>query len=378
MELKKAFYHTITVTAAITAAAAPALMLLAAFFKGPWVCPVIFGLAIALGLACATGIAMAIRARNYFYDHKLLCIGFGPVTVCGQVNSIEENGDGDNSLNLLVDPLTDITTLKDFRDESKPEFKEARRLILPSSKESEDLHKLGFIFNEKLAADVVVDEKKLANPVIAEKLATEGQVPLMHCEIQGTAVDDYTDEVIGMLTALGITAAAIAVLAAFCSYPIVAIIIAVLTAILFFFKVFPKHERIEKGVLWKKGKTNLAEALPEAILGGVPTSGGYTINVGDHVVLMGIHVCDTGHWNDEGNPGCWNEIHPVIAITKLPPGVGRKEPNENTPATPGMFATKEFHSCNDYLKALGDFVSSSPSPHLIAGKSVPLEHDSIG
>jgi len=101
-------------------------------------------------------------------------------------------------------------------------------------------------------------------------------------------------------------------------------------------------------------------------------------------MLMGNHVCDTGHWNDIGNPGCWNEIHPVVAITKLPPDVGRGEPPDPTRTSPrrthpGNLNPKDFHNCYDYANAVREFVSSTyRGPSISYGKSVPLEHDSIG
>jgi hypothetical protein len=373
--IKKGTYYGITVGAAGLAALSAVLIIIEgiiiAITSCPWCCTAIVVEAVALVLACMVGIWMVNRFRDYFFDHKLLCIGDGSPTtlVCGMVTSIEENGDGDNSLNLLVDPTTEDTTIDDFIN--KDVFANARKLIKADPRENprerKDLDKLGFIFNENLAREPIGKEK----------------IPLLHCEIQGTALDDYCKETIGYLTALCIWGGLVGVVGIICHIPvwgwIAIVIIGILLALLNIFKGKSGYERVKKGVLGEKSSTDLASALPEAF-GGFSTPGGYTINIGDHVAVLGLHVCDTGHYDDKDTPGCWNEIHPISGITKLPAAVGRNpqaiNPRDNTPPPPPVPGT--YHNCNDYFKAIMDFVSAYRGPSVIRSESIPLEHDSIG
>jgi hypothetical protein len=361
-------YHGITVGAAGVAALSALLLviegIILAITSCPLCCTLIVVESVSLIVACGVGIWMVNRIRDYFFDHKLLCIGdrFPPTLVCGKVNSIEENGDGDNSLNLLVDPITEHTMMHDFMIEKA--FAYARKLIKAGPEEKKDLDKLGFIFNENLARAPIGEN-----------------IPLLHCEIQGTAMDDYCKETIGYLTALGIWGAVMGVAGAICHIPvwgwIAMAVIGLLLAILSFFKGASGYKRVSTGVLSEKTSTDLASALPEAF-GGFSTPGGYTINIDDHVAVLGRHVCDTGHYEE----GCWNEIHPIDGITKLPPEVGRN-PQDNTPPndnnTPRL-PPGTYHNCNDYFRALMRFVSDAAARRSggIRYESIPLEHDSIG
>ncbi|CAN5911676.1 hypothetical protein BH11BAC7_BH11BAC7_02900 [soil metagenome] len=52
---------------------------------------------------------VAVRAGNYYFDHRLVCIEDSKCAI-GKVIITEENQDGDISLDLLLGPAVGTTT----------------------------------------------------------------------------------------------------------------------------------------------------------------------------------------------------------------------------------------------------------------------------
>jgi hypothetical protein len=91
--------------------------------------------------------------------------------------------------------------------------------------------------------------------------------------------------------------------------------------------------------------------------------------------LIGRHVCDTGH-----NPGCWDELHTVTGVAKIPESDYRAMPIGHTP---GDLYDKYCDALKNFVTGVGqvtqelgtgtsDGTSGPPPP-------VPcLEHERIG
>jgi hypothetical protein len=305
--------------------------------------PVTIGIAAGVLIASLLGlIATLTHIRNYFFDHRLGCIAEEECAL-GQVWIIEDNSDGDRSLNLILAPAADSTTEAEYRT-----MWQAEKLVF---------HDPG----------VATADSSWKHKPGALRLGVEptGQgtfkLPYFHCEIEGTFFDDWTSALLVYMWALVGYATAILALAiaGTVSGPlgwILVGLIALLALLALALGLLPSQDDV---FTTEAGPIGTATPGPNGPI--VTDSGGSTIAVGDFIVILGRHVVDTGH-SDEG---CWNELHPVRAIAKV---TGRDYGRvDNSPD--GRAAVQAF------CKALSDFRDPTGT---IKQKLTCLEHPKIG
>jgi len=66
-----------------------------------------------LMFACLFAINLIHKVRDYFFDHRLVCLGDDHCAIA-RVVSMEDNGDGDKSLNTILAPATESTTEAEY------------------------------------------------------------------------------------------------------------------------------------------------------------------------------------------------------------------------------------------------------------------------
>lgn len=278
---------------AIGAAVAIALALLHVSFLT--LNPVTIGIAAGVLIASLLGlIAELTHIRNYFFDGKLGCIAEEECGL-GQVWIIEDNSDGDVSLNLILAPARDTTTLAEYRG-----MFQADRLVFRDPG----------VATADPAWEHKPDAMRLGNEPTGQFTA---KLPYFHCEIEGTFFDDWSSALLAYMWVLvGFATALLALaIAGTVSGPIGWIVVAAVALLVLLALAF--------GLLPGQDDEFTTDASPVGTAtpgpGGpiVTDSGGTSISVGDFVVVLGRHVVDTGH-HDEG---CWNELHPLRAVAKV-------------------------------------------------------------
>ena len=304
----------------------------------------------ALMAACLLAINLLTKVRSYFFDFRLICLN-GDRCGIAQVAAIEDNDDGDRSLNVILAPADDNTPLADYRAMYQP------------------------------ATLVFVDPGLAARGFSLDPFAVRdgeghglGRLPFLHCEIEGTYFDDWTTALLAYLwTLVGIAAAAIALAAAATALgPIgwviwIAVALLVLLASLFGLNFLPpEHEDLGETPVGPLGDATPGPGGPV-----ITDTGGNSIRVGDFVVVLGRHVCDTAH-----SPPCWDELHPVKGVTKIAEREYRSAPST--------------HDAGDlydqYCRALQGFVDDvgkveqglAPTNADGSPKLTCLEHPAIG
>lgn len=244
----------------------------------------------ALFLACTLAITFLTRLRDYFFDFRLICLGNDRCAL-GRVNSIEDNDDGDQSLNLVLAPANEDTSLSDYRT-----MYQASELVF----QDPGLSSRGF----------TLDPFELRPDTFGR-----GGLPFLHCEIEGTYFDDWTEALLAylwVLVAIAIAAFALATLATALG-PIawiiwIAVALFVILAAIFGLNFLPP-EHDDPGSV---GVDPVGDATPSAGGPVITDAGGNSISVGDFVVILGRPVCDTGH-----SPTCWDELHPVTGVARV-------------------------------------------------------------
>jgi hypothetical protein len=305
--------------------------------------PVTIGIAAGVLIASLLAlIASLTHIRNYFFDHRLGCIAEEECAL-GRVWIIEENADGDRSLNLVLAPAADSTTEAEYRT-----MWQAEKLVFRdpgvATADSSWQHKPG-----------------------AVRLGVEptGQgtfkLPYFHCEIEGTFFDDWSSALLAYMWALVGYATAILALAiaGTVSGPLGWILVGLLALLMLLalaLGLLPGDDDVFTTGAGPIGTSNPGPTGPI-----VTDSGGSTIAVGDFIVILGRHVVDTGHAED----GCWNELHPVRAIAKV---TGRDY--ERVDNSPDGRATVQA-----FCKALSDFRDPTGT---IKQKLTCLEHPAVG
>lgn len=266
-------------------------------FSNPavWATPVSVGIAGGILLAtCIMAIGVLVHARNYFFDHRLLCINDNQCAV-GKVIVIEHNADGDKSLDLLLAPATEETSAEDYQNN----LWQSRDLIFH---DDGSLDTRGWHLDPKRNRD--------------ESPITFGpnRLPFFHCEIEGTKLDTWIDALLAYLGVLmAIAAAAIAAAVIFTSLgPIGWVLWIAAALLLLLLAIFGIDIGLTSEDEASVDIDNLSEAVPDPMGPIVTDSSGNHIQNGDIVAIIGSHICDTGH-----NPTCWNEIHPVKGIARL-------------------------------------------------------------
>ncbi len=284
-----------------------AIIALIAIFTGALANPI--ALAIAAGALSVAAIAASVKVYNvkeYFLHGRLVCIA-DKVCAIGRVFSLEDDADGDQSLNLVLAPATEDHS----EDEYRQMFQSAN-LIYPDPG-VEAVH--GWDHDPHSNTKWLREAGDHQNADFAVGFQ-DPPLPLFHCEIEGTALVDYLDRIFAWLILVAAIAAGIAIAAAVLGAlgPIGWIILGVLILLTIIFGTLLDTE---------DDLTDSVPAEAPEIDGALPSADGPVVIVnddntalrkGDIIVIMGRHVCDTAHHEDWG---CWNEIHPVKGILKI-------------------------------------------------------------
>jgi hypothetical protein len=210
---------------------------------------------------------------DWFFNHRLVCIGKQDVTAIGTVIQMDVGFDGDDTLNLLLAPAGAGLTLDQLRQTS------AQAALLMRDNFSAQFPALGFAPGS--TPDIVT--------------------PLLTTEVEGTRMLAFcAGASIGTLIGGGLGAAAFGA----CVQQLGGSFLAVLGCFLLAVALF--------------GLVAALGALAGYALGGTastqdPESWSNTVEAGDCVAMCGRFVYDPEY---DG----WNEIHAVMRIMKLWPG----------------------------------------------------------
>lgn len=323
----------------LTAGVAAALFIFSASFATP---PSLIVAASALMAACLAAIATIMRGRDYFFDHRLICINDN---VCAIVKVVitEENGDGDKSIDCLLAPADDTTPAFDYEN------------TLWQSKDLIFKDELG-LNNRGWHLDVKGNR--------AEHPFTFGnnELPFFHCEIEGTKIDSWTTALLAYLwTLFGIAAAALALaIAAALLGPLGWIILGAIALLILLLAIFGLSlGDDDEGAI--EDIDGLGDATPGPDGPIITDSAGHHIQAGDILAIVGHHITDTGH-----NPTCWNEIHPLRGIAKI---------KDTTVYDNVGIDIKNDAVFDPYCSALKDFVNNKGT---IRQTLTALEHEKIG
>jgi hypothetical protein len=138
-------------------------------------------------------------------------------------------------------------------------------------------------------------------------------IPRFHCEIEGTVFDDYTTQLLAYFTSLlilGLAALVIAI-AGVALGPlgiVIFVLIFLIVVASLTFSLTPSPDVPEAPAV------PVGSSTPDPNGPVITDTGGNSIKVDDCIAVLGRHVCDTGH---HGVGGCWNELHPVLAVTRV-------------------------------------------------------------
>jgi hypothetical protein len=249
-----------------------------------------------LATACLFAINLLNKVRDYFFDHRLVCLD-GDRCAIARVEAIEDDADGDKALNTILAPAQRSTTESDYQT-----MFQAKTLVYVDP----GLASRGWHLEPK-------DNRKGSNPATFG----EGKLPFFHCEIEGTYLDDWTSALLAyfwLLEAIAIAAFALAI-AALALGPIAWAIWIAIAILVFLLALLGLHFAGGSPDTGSTPAGPVGSSTPSPSGPVITDSGGNTISVGDFIALRGRHVCDTGH-HDAG--GCWDELHPVLAVTKIP------------------------------------------------------------
>lgn len=254
--------------------------------------------AVALAASCLVAINFVHTVLDVLFHYKLACID-GERCLMGQVQKIELNPDGDTTFNMKLAPIQDTTTVADFKASH-----EGSTLVYSDPGAASR----GWVFKPESGAGFV---------------SSTQPIPLLHCEIEGSYLNDWLTALLAWLWSVEVLAIAAAVLAATELIPVVgwiiwaALLLLAILALLF-------------GIHFAGGTSDEGSADPDVPVGEKsPGSDGPVLTdaannkvaVGDYIVLTGLHVLDCGHADDkddDGSPkGTWCEIHPVRGIAKI-------------------------------------------------------------
>lgn len=247
-----------------------------------------------LAAACTAGIATLHLIQNYYFDHRLVCIQDRRCAL-GHVVTIEDNGDGDRSMNLVLAPADFDTTKAEYSAMPQP------ALLVYGNSNDPDIASIG----------MNMDPYAIRAEATPSSYGRDN-LPFFHCEIEGTYFDTYTGVLLGWLYTLLAFAVAAIVSAALATAlgPIawiiwIAVALFILLAIIFGATLGDKDAySVEAGPL--------GDATPSPSGPVITNSDGNVITIGDLVAISGYHVIDTGH-----NPNCWKELHPVRAVATM-------------------------------------------------------------
>lgn len=254
--------------------------------------------AVAMIASCLMVINLINKAMDVLFHYKLACID-GERCAVGKVMKIELNPDGDTTLALQLAPVEATTTVAQFKASAQ-----GASLVYSDPGTASR----GWVFN----------------PSEGNGNVSEAQpIPLLHCEIKGSYLNDWLSGLLVLLwTLIGIATAAIA-LAATMLIPVIGWIIWAVMALIALFSIL-------LGIHMSGGGEDQSNTQPDVpVKDQLPGSNGPVLTdsnndkvaIGDYVMLSGMHVLDCGHAedkHDDGTPkGTWCEIHPVRAIAKV-------------------------------------------------------------
>ena len=301
------------------------------------------GAATALVVGAGLIISLINHIRDYFFDHRLVCLD-GDRCMIGQIVALEDDADGDQSINSVLAPATGTTTLTDYK--KMPQVQELMLMDPGLASRGWDLIPEG--------------ARQEADP----QFFGDGNLPLFHAEIEGTYFDDWTTAMLAFLwsaIALGVAAAA---LAAAELIPGAGWILAGIVALLAILGlIFGVEMAIGDQDTTSVKPDPLGSAKPDAAGPIITDVTGQRLHVNDTIAIMGRHVTDTGHHTDP-NHRCWNELHPIKAITKI-----HHSEYDKVPAT----AQDRTTILDAYCQALHQFVDDSHSGQTRAALTC-LEH----
>jgi hypothetical protein len=331
------------VVGAIGIIVAGVMAAVAAFSAAALIPPTLAIAASILAASCLMAINLLTQTRNYFFDHRLVCMD-GDRCALAWVQTIEADADGDRALNTVLAPANGST--------SEPAYQsmfQSSTLVYPDP----GLASRGWSLSPK-------DNRTGANPATFGS----GELPFFHCEIEGTYLDDWTVALLAYFwTLFGIAAAAMALAAAATALGPVAWVIWVAVALLvILLAIFGIHMLGGDPDIGQADAGPVGDSTPGPSGPIITDAGGNSIRVGDYIALIGRHVCDTGH-HDSG--GCWDELHPVLGVTKIPQSDYDSAPTSHT--------VDDIY--DKYCDALHDFIDSTGT---IRQSLTHLEHPKVG
>jgi hypothetical protein len=318
--------------------------------------PVLAVWAALMMIACLMLINVANQALLLLFHYKLACID-GERCAFGQVMKIELNVDGDTTFDMKLAPIQATTTPAEFQGS----FQGSSLVFSDPGAASR-----GWVFKPESGAGFV-DSRP---------------IPLFHCEIEGSYLNDWITAILALLWTLMVVLTALLALAVtLTALELIPVIGWAIAAIAFLAALFAAI----LGIHMKFGKADSVGStepdvpvsdLPPGATGPVLTDAANNkVAVNDFIVLTGLHTLDCGHAedkNDDGSPkGTWCEIHPVRAIGKTDQ-VSYDNYSAATTATP-----PDNSLLDRYCAALTGFVASHKDA-LTATAQQPLEHPRIG
>jgi hypothetical protein len=326
----------ITTAAALTfAAATPATLAVAA---------------VALSIACLFAINLINKAMDVLFHYKLACID-GERCAIGQVMKIEKNPDGDTTFDMKLAPIQATTTPTEFA----ASFQGSTLVFSDPGAASR-----GWAFKPDSGAGFLGGTK----------------LPLFHCEIEGSYLNDWLTALLALLwSLLALAAAALALaitLTAIELIPIIGWVIAVIIAIIALLATLLGINMAgDPGSIGSAElEVPVSEQSPGATGPVLTDTANNKVAVGDFIILSGMHVLDCGHAEDkydDGSPkGTWCEIHPVRAIGKT---------SQNW--YDAYSAASNNTILDRYCEALNGFIATAKNA-LAATAQQPLEHPRVG
>ena len=330
---------------------ADVLLLVASSGAAALSAPSLAAWAVVMIASCAAAIAMINTMIAFFFHYKLACID-GDRCAIGQVMKIELNADGDTSFNMKLAPVQAMTTPAEFQ----ASFQGSTLVFSDPGAASR-----GWVFRPESGAGFLSDQQ---------------QIPLFHCEIEGSFINEWLNSILTLLyaiLAMAVAALALAVgLFALEMIPIIGWIIAILQLLIALFGLILG--------LTAGGDASSQDSADPNIPVGKQVPGedgpiltdlaGHKVAVGDFIVLTGLHILDCGHAtdkNDDGSSkGTWCELHPVRAIAKISQRI-----YDDVSKAPDHAVLDRF------CAALTQFLITR-SDGATATAQQPLEHETIG
>jgi hypothetical protein len=252
--------------------------------------------------AALAGVIALTRIRSYFFEHRLACLD-GDHCAIARIERMEDDGDGDTALNVILAPADDKTDEPTY----KSQFQAGSLVYVDPGLAGRGWH---------LDPFAVRDGEKFG-----------AGIPFFHCEIEGSYFDDWTSALIAWMVGLMIIAAVALALAiaATALGPIAWVIWIAVALLVLLLALFGIHMGGTSDVSGTSGGP-VGDATPTP--GGpiITDSGGNHLSNEDFVGILGRHVTDCGH----ADKGCWDELHNVYALTKIPPDLYAMAPVSHT------------------------------------------------